>query len=1057
MSSDLGVFERGSVRSCAACGRTLRAAARFCDACGWPAAPTAAGEHKQVTVLFGDVVGSMKLAAALDSERLQEIMHEVFNRSAVIVQRYGGTVDKFTGDGLMALFGAPVALEDHALRACITALEIQEATAKLAAEVRRRDKVELKMRVGLNSGEVIAGGIGRGPGRYTAVGHPVGMAQRMEAAARPGTVLCTESTARLVEGSVALGPPKNIDVKGENEPVVGREVLSIALDQAVIGRDEGPMLGREAELQKLLEVFASGDATMIAVVGEPGIGKSRLIREVASRAAQMEVDTVIARCDAHTTNVPLWALSRVLRAMFAVGRLDDAAARAQVIDYLPRSIGMDSDEANILFELLGIAESGTAPIDLSLDGRRRRLVDTLTAATHYRPLPTLFILDDVHWIDAASEATLAEFAANLSATRSSLVVSYRPEYRGPLRQHRDVSITLGPLTDEATVQVAARLTGADASVGGIVDLVAHSAAGNPFFVEEMVRDLADRGVLVGSRGSYRRGNEIDHITVPATVQTVLAARIDRLPPQAKSALNAAAVIGSTFDFDVVRAVLPNTDRDDLADLVSVELVDQIEFVPRVRFCFRHPLVRKVAYETQLTATRATTHRRLADAIQEVNPAAIEENAALIGTHFEAAGDFEAAHSWHMRAAKRLETRDMVAARTSWERARRIADRLSEDYPGVLAMRAAPRAMLAWTDWLVGADPDADTHLEELRTLTAQSGDMLSLAMGIAGRMTALCTNYGKPGEAVASAADLAGMIDDVDADAMLKVDLLFTVMWAQFLVCDYDALFQTAERIRATAGTGVNSSVARSTTVCGVSRIITGDAENGQRELLLGVEQARQTDAVAFAAVMALKCALAPVGFEPPDAATLADARDALRRAEAVGDNFATACALWACGSMLLRLDDGSTDTGVEYLKSARDIINKHRTVVVALAPIEADLAILAARGGDRDDAIETMRTVIGRQLANFDVTFMGLTIPTLIQLLVDRGRPEDLAEATVMVQGLETQAAQLNLPAMALCATFCKTVIADTPAAKSAAMREYREAAERVGARGEILLLRPV
>jgi len=1008
-------------------------------------------------VLFGDVVGSMKLAATLDPERLQEIMHALFNKSAAIVQRYGGTVDKFTGDGLMALFGAPVALEDHALRACIAGLEIQEATAELADEVRRRDGIELKMRVGLNSGEVIAGEIGRGPGRYTAVGHPVGMAQRMESGARPGAVLCAESTARLVDGIVELGPAQYIDVKGQSEQVRGHEVVAIALDQAIVGRDEGPMLGRAAELEKLLEVFASGDAAIVGVVGEPGVGKSRLIREVASRAAEVDADAVIARCDAHTTNVPLWALTRLLRAMFAVGRQEPSAARAQVIDRLPASIGMESDEANILFELLGISESDTTRVELSLDARRRRLIDTLTAATQFRPLPTLFILEDVHWIDAASEATLAEFAANLSATRSTLLVSYRPEYRGPLREHRDVSITLAPLPDRVTAEITTGLTGNDASLSGIVELIAGSAAGNPFFVEEMVRDLVDRGVLVGSRGGYRRESDIDKIAVPTTVQTVLAARIDRLPPQAKSALNAASVIGSTFDLDVVRALLPNTDRADLADLVSVELVDQIEFLPRPRYCFRHPLVRKVAYETQLTATRATTHRRLADAIQEVNPAAIEDNAALIGTHLEAAGDFEAAHSWHMRAAKRLETRDMVAARTSWERARRIADRLSEDYPGVLAMRAAPRAMLAWTDWLVGADPDADTCHQELRALTAQSGDVLSLAMGIAGRMTALCTNYGKPGEAVASAADLTNMVDDIDADAMLKVDLLFTVMWAQFLVCDYAALFQTAERIRAIAGTGVNSSVARATAVCGVSRIVTGDTEHGQRELRLGIEQARQTDAVTFAAVMSLKCALAPVGLEPPDAATLADAREALRRAEAVGDNFATACALWACGSMLLRLDGGSTDTGVEYLKSARDIITKHRTVVVALAPIEADLAILTARLGDRDDAIETMRTVIGRQLTNFDVTFMGVTIPVLIQLLVDRGRPDDLAEATVMVQGMETQAAQLNLRAMTFCAAFCKTVIAETDSAKSAAMSEYREAAERVGARGDILLLRPV
>jgi adenylate cyclase len=562
---------------------------------------------------------------------------------------------------------------------------------------------------------------------------------------------------------------------------------------------------------------------------------------------------------------------------------------------------------------------------------------------------------------------------------------------------------------------------------------------------------------LGSRGNYRRQGRIDQIVVPATVQTVLAARIDRLPPQAKSVLNAAAVIGSTFDIDVVQAVLPNTDRADLADLVSLELVDQIEFVPRSRFCFRHPLVRKVAYETQLTVTRAATHRSLARAIQDVDPDAVEDNAAMIATHLEAAGDLKDAYSWHMRAAERLQNVDMVAARTSWQRARRVADQLADDTPGVLESRSAPRAMLAWTDWLVGADPDADTCHTELRELTAKSGDVLSLALGIAGRMTALCTNYGKPAEAVASAADLAAMVDDIDADAMLKVDLLFTVMWAQFLVCDYEALFTTAERIRAVAGSEVNSSVARATAVCGTSRIVTGDAETGGVELRLGIQQARETDPLTFAAVMTLKCCLAAVALEAPTADALEDAYEALRRAEAYGDNFATACALWACGTMLLRLDPSARQTAIDYLKAARDVITKHRTVVVALAPIEADLAIVAAQAGEVDAAIESMRAVITRQLENLDVTFMGVTVPVLIQLLVERGRPDDVAEATVMVAGLEAQANQLKLPAMQLCAAFCRSVLAVTDEEAQAANDEYARIAEGMSARGELLRLHPL
>ncbi len=256
---------------CGTCGNDLRAKARFCDVCGSPVSPRAAtGEHKQVTVLFADVVGSMKLAAALDAERLREIMNELFNRAAAVVQRYQGTVGQFTGDGLMALFGAPVALEDHALRACIAALEIQSVTKKLAAEVLRRDGVALQLRVGLNSGEVIAGEIGSGHRTYTAVGHPVGMAQRMESTAPPGGVLCSLSTARLVEDATRLGSVESVAVKGAEAPVPARQLLAVESDRIVLGRNEGLMLGRDAELRRLQEVFDANRGCLVGIVGAPG-------------------------------------------------------------------------------------------------------------------------------------------------------------------------------------------------------------------------------------------------------------------------------------------------------------------------------------------------------------------------------------------------------------------------------------------------------------------------------------------------------------------------------------------------------------------------------------------------------------------------------------------------------------------------------------------------------------------------------------------------------------------------------------------------------------------
>jgi adenylate cyclase len=1046
------------VQNCAGCGHELRADARYCDACGASVVASVAGERKQVTVLFCDVVGSMKLAAALDPERLQEIMHDLFNRSARVVQRYQGTVDKFTGDGLMALFGAPTALEDHAIRACIAALEIQESAKELADELRRRDDIELQMRVGLNSGDVVAGEIGTGPKSYTAVGHHVGLAQRMESAAPPGGVLCSSSTARLIEGSAQLGPEEQVAIKGESALASARRLLSVNPDGSVMGRDYGPLLGRDEEMRKLLDAFGSGERSIIGVVGDPGLGKSRLIREFAIQVTQ-KTDLVVARCESHTADVPLWALSRMLRAMFNVARLDDPAAREEVLSRLPDYITADSDEARVLFEQLGIAENDSPALELSLDAKRRLLVDAMIKATRHRPARTLFILEDAHWIDAASDKTLAEFAATLSATESTLITSYRPEYRGALREQSETTIILGPLSDSVVVTIAAGLIGHRPSTHGIAERISNTAAGNPFFVEEIVRDLVGRGILVGSRGGYRREGDVGDIGVPATVHAVLAARIDRLKPQAKSVLNAAAVIGSRFNLDVVQALLPKADRADLANLVAVELIDQIEFVPRERYCFRHPLVRTVAYESQLTSARTRAHRRLAGAIETLDPAAADDNASLIGTHLEAAGDLQTAYGWHMRAAERLKNLDLIAARSSWQRARRIADQLPDSHDDILALRSAPRTMLTWTDWLAGCDPDADSCFDELRALTTQSGDALSLAVGMAGRMTALCTNYNRPFEAAALATDLVDMIDTLGADAAMQADLLFTVVWAQFLALDYDSALRNADRLFEIAGTVVNSSVARANAVAGISRLVTAQPERGRVELQRGIDQARGLDAVTFAAVMTLKCGLVAWGIETPEQATLADAHEAMNRAEAFGDNFSLVLGLWAYGLMLLRGDPRSAPEAIALLERARDIILKHGTASIALAPIESDLALVAAQRGEREEAIERMRAVIRIQIEDSYLTFFGVSTAAFVQLLADRGNAEDFTEATMLLALVEQNASGAGLPALEMCVQHCRMLLAkaigdDEAHADAAAV--YHDVAGRLDARGRYLVLDP-
>jgi class 3 adenylate cyclase len=290
--------------ACAKCGTELREYAKFCDECGAPTtAATKPAEYKQVTALFADVVHSMAIAAAVGAERLREIMTELFDGCASVVQRYGGTVDKFTGDGVMAVFGAPVALEDHAFRACLAALDVQRETERLAAEIQRRDGVALQLRVGLNSGQVIAGEIGSGSFGYTAVGEQVGMAQRMESVAPPGGVMLSASTARLVDGAATLGESELVHIKGADAPVLARRLLGMGEGHRAAWRAESNLVGRRRELsavEGLLDRAINGHGAVVGVLGPPGIGKSRLARELSAMAASRGVDLFTTFCESHT-------------------------------------------------------------------------------------------------------------------------------------------------------------------------------------------------------------------------------------------------------------------------------------------------------------------------------------------------------------------------------------------------------------------------------------------------------------------------------------------------------------------------------------------------------------------------------------------------------------------------------------------------------------------------------------------------------------------------------------------------------------------------------------
>jgi adenylate cyclase len=993
----------GAVGSCPACGLALRENAKFCDECGSPlSAPPNAAEFKQVTVLFADVVGSMKVAAVVGAERLAEIMTELTTCCAAVVLRYGGMVDKFTGDGVMAVFGAPVALEDHAVRACLAALDIQTETERLAGDVRCADGIELQLRVGLNSGQVIAGEIGSGGLGYTAVGEQVGLAQRMESVAPPGGVMVSESTARLVEHAAVLGEPELVHVKGSEDPVAARRLVGVAARRGPAGRGESPLVGRRWEMaavQGVLERSIDGHGGVVGVVGPAGIGKSRLVRETAALAAARGVEVFSSECESHASGIPFHAVRRLLRALSGVGDLDARAARAQVRAQVPDAGAVDL----LLFEdLLGIADPDVALPTIDPDARRRRLTALVNAASLARTTPAVYVVEDAHWIDEVSESLLADFLAVIPQTPSMVVITYRPEYRGALaRMPGAQTIALAPLSDSETAALLVELLGADPSVVGLAATIAERAGGNPFFVEEIVRDLSERGVLQGDRGAYARRGEAVEVSVPATLQATIAARIDRLGPGAKRTLNAAAVIGSRFRADL----LPSMGIDPVVDeLVTAELIDQVRFTAHPEYAFRHPLIRTVAYESQLKSGRAELHRRLAAAIEARDPGSADENAALIAEHLEAAGDLRAAFGWHMRAGTWSTLRDIAGARMSWQRARQVADRLPADSAELLSMRIAPRTLLCGSAWRVGASI-ADTGFDELRELCTAAGDKVSLAIGMAGLLTVLAL-HAQYREASRLASEYTTLIEAI-GDPTLTVGLSFGVITVRYEAGETCEALRLAQRVIDLAGGDptmgdlfVGSPLAVAIAWRGCARYCLG-IRGWRADLDRGVAMARGADPMSYAISVLCKYGAIGSGVLVPSATAVRETGEAAAIAEQSGDDFTLATARLAQGIALSHRRGPEREVGFDLLAAVREMAMQQRFTMSAIPMADIEIAREKARLDDLDGAIDVAHSVIDDLLNTGQGLFHGPATTVLVESLLRRGADGDLHEAQVAIDRL--------------------------------------------------------
>ncbi|HSS22907.1 MAG TPA: adenylate/guanylate cyclase domain-containing protein [Mycobacterium sp.] len=1042
---------------CGSCGTGLRENAKFCDACGAATAVSAdAAEYKQVTVLFADVVRSMDIAAAVDMERLREIMTELVQRSAAVVQRYGAGSVEYTGDGVMAIFGAPVAVEDHAFRACLAALAIQEETNPLAAEVARRDGVALRLRVGLNSGRVIAGEIGSGALGYGTIGEPVGFAQRMESVAPPGGVMLSESTARLVEHTVMLAEPEWVRIKGRDEPVRARRLLGIGPRDGLVGRAEASLVGRRWEMVAVeanLERAIGGRGGVVNVVGPPGIGKSRTARETAALAAGRGVEVFWAFCESHARDIPFHAVTRLLRASMGVADLYSDAARARVREQVPDA---DPQDLLLLDDLLGIADPDVSPPQIDPDARRRRLTALINAASVARTQPALFIIEDAQWIDAVSESMLADFLTVVSRTPSMVLITSRPEYQGALtRVHGAQTIALAPLGDSAIAALIGELLGSDPSVGELAAIIAERAAGNPFFAEEMVRELAQRGVLAGERGGYVRQVDVAEVSVPATVQAAIEARIDRLNTPAKRTLNAASVIGARFGAGLLAALGIDVVVD---EPLGAELIDQVRFTPTAEYAFRHPLIRAVAYESQLKSDRAELHRRVAAAIESRDPAAAEENAALIAEHLEAAGDLHAAYGWHMRAATWATNRDINAARLSWERAQKIADALPAEDPNRAAMRIAPRTMLCGIAWRVHMNVAGD-RFDELQELCTAAGDKASLAIGMAGLVIDHAFQ-GRVREASQLATETWTLVESL-GDPTLTVGLSLPVIYAKTESGEVSDALRWSQRVIDLADGDpskgnflVGSPLAAAVTARGGIRSFLG-RPGWRDDLRHGLAMARSADPMSYANVVAWAyLAGIPYGVVGSDDRAVRESEDALRIVERVGDDFALAQARGTLGMALVhRHTAAERGRGQQLLAEVSEMCLRSGQALGDVPLVEVYSARESARRGDRDEAIPLMRAAVDymfREGLPHGIPLTGV----LVETLLDRGAENDVAEAQAAIERLAAAPAEEGLVIRDIWLLRLRALLArargDDVAYRDLASR-HRAMAESLGFEGHI------
>jgi class 3 adenylate cyclase/tetratricopeptide (TPR) repeat protein len=800
---------------CANCGTQLPAGAKFCFECATPvstpgSAPRFAspetytpkhlaeriinskaaleGERKQVTVLFADLKGSMELLADRDPEEARKILDPVIELMMEAVHRFEGTVNQVMGDGIMALFGAPLAHEDHAVRAGYAALRMQESVRHHAETARRERGVAIGIRVGLNSGEVVVRAIGSDLRmEYSAVGQTTHLAARMEQLAQPGTTLLAPATLALAEGFLqarSLGP---VAVKGLTEPIEVFELTGVGAARSRLGaaaaRGLSPFVGRDTETEQLhraLDATRHGRGQVVAIVGEPGVGKSRLTFEVAHcprTEGWLVLEAAALSYGQATSYLPVIDL---LRRYLRIGDRDtirDIRDKATA-----RLVGLDRALEPTLPAVLALLDAtgddaGWRELDPSQ--RRRRTVNAVKRLLlrEAQVQPVLVVLEDLHWVDSESQAVLDALVEGLPSARLLLLVNYRSEY-----EHRwsgrasYTQIRLDPLPEGGAARLLDELLGGDASVTPLKPVLIARTEGNPFFLEECVRALAETKAVLGERGAFRLVAPLADMDVPPTVHAVLASRIDRLAPEDKRLLQAAAVIGRAVPLPLLLAVADGGEPDVSAGLERLgvrELVHETQLFPDLEYTFTHALTHDVAYRSLLKDRRRELHARAMEAIERVYAGALGEQVERLAHHAVHGERWEKAVAYAAQAGTRAaDLSAAIPARTHFGTAIDALAHLPEG-PQTIAQAIELRQLLcSW--YFALADREAYLRLtDEALVLAERLGEPAPLARVLGLRTNAywFAAEYSRAQECGERAASLAEASGDRTLEIHARLNL----------------------------------------------------------------------------------------------------------------------------------------------------------------------------------------------------------------------------------------------------------------------------------------------